>query len=90
MKIKSVLAAFAAAAVLSSTAVTAFAETEDDDNKDTLAVTGANATMVETVADTATVDGEKSSDKTGAEGVAAVLGVVALAGAAVVMSRKKA
>lgn len=89
MKIKSVLAAFAAAAVFSTTAVTAFAETDNDD-KDTLAVTGANGAMVETVADTATVDGEKSSDNTGAEGVAAVLGVVALAGAAVVMSRKKA
>ena len=88
MKIKSVIAAFAAAAVVSTTSVTAFAETENDDN-DTLAVLG-NNTVVKTLADTATVDGEKSSDKTGAEGVAALFGVVALAGAAVVMSRKKA
>ena len=87
MKIKSVLAAFAAAAVVSTTSVTAFAETDNDDN-DTLAVLG-NNTVVETIADTATVDGEKSSD-TGAEGVAALLGVIALSGAAVVMSRKKA
>lgn len=88
MKFKSVLAAAAAAAVFSTTACVAFAETDDED-KDTLAVTGANGTMVDTVADTATVDSEKSTD-TGAEGVAAVLGVIALAGAAVVMSRKKA
>lgn len=89
MKIKSVLAACAAAAVLSATSVTAFAETDNDAEKDTLAVTGANAAMVDTVAETATVESDKST-KTGAEGVAAVLGVVALAGAAVVMSRKKA
>ena len=88
MKIKSVLAAFAAAALVSTTSVTAFAETESDDNE-TLAVLG-NNTAVETLADTATVDSDKSSDNTGAEGVAAVLGVIALAGAAVVMSRKKA
>ena len=88
MKIRSVIAAFAAAAVVSMTSVTAFAETDNDDN-DTMAVLG-NNTVVETLADTATVDGEKSSDKTGAEGVAALLGVVALAGAAVGIARKKA
>ena len=88
MKIRSVIAAFAAAAVVSTTSVTAFAETENEDN-DTLAILG-NNTVVETLADTATVDGEKSSDNAGAEGAAAVLGVIALAGAAVVMSRKKA
>lgn len=87
MKIKSVLAAFAAAAVLSGSALTAFAET--DSEKDTAAINGAEGAMVETVADTATADTETSTD-TGAEGVVAVFGVVALAGAAVVMSRKKA
>lgn len=85
MKIKSVLAAFAAAAVLSGSALTAFAET--DSEKDTAAINGAEGAMVETVADTATAETETS---TGAEGVVAVFGVVALAGAAVVMSRKKA
>lgn len=89
MKIKSVLAAFAATAVLSATAVTAFAETDEND-KDAMAATGINGGVVDTVADTATVDGTEKSDNTGAEGVAAILGVVALAGAAVVMSRKKA
>ena len=88
MKIRSVIAALAAAAVVSTTSVTAFAENDGDDNE-TLAVIG-NGTMVETVADTATVDGERSSDKTGAEGFAALLGVIALAGAAVGISRKKA
>ena len=88
MKIKSVLAAFAAAAVVCTTSVTAFADTDNGDN-DTLAVMGSTA-VVETVADTAIVESEKSSDNSGAEGVAAVLGVIALAGAAVGISRKKA
>lgn len=87
MKIKSVLAGFAAAAVLSSTALTAFAET--DSKKDTAAINGAQGAMVETVAETATAETE-SNTNTSAEGVVAVFGVVALAGAAVVMSRKKA
>ena len=88
MKIKSVLATFAAAAVVSTTSVTAFADTDNDDN-DTLAVLG-NNTIIETLADTATVDGEKGSENTGAERVAVVLGVIALSGAAVGISRKKA
>lgn len=87
MKIKSVLAGFAAAAVLSATAMTAFAET--DSKNDRAAVNGANGAMIETVAETATTETDTNTN-TSAEGVVAVFGVVALAGAAVVMSRKKA
>ena len=88
MKFKSVLAAFAAAAVVTMTSVTAFAETDKDETSNTAAI--GSTMVVETVADTATVESDKSSNNSGAEGVAAVLGVFALAGAAVGISRKKA
>lgn len=85
MKIKSVSAALAAAAVFSACSVCAFAETTPVElsANDLL---GSPNTVDEAGA---AASAEKTAD-TGVEGVSAIAGVIALAGAAVVISRKKA
>ena len=85
MKIKSVSAALAAAAVFCACGCAAFAET-------TPVELSANDLLgsPNTVDDAReAVSAEKTADS-GVEGVSAVAGVIALAGAAVVISRKKA
>lgn len=90
MKIKSVLAAVAAAAVLATGSAVAFAETNEEENAP---VVTADETPVESTDDsdadsTDSTDGTDNAE-TGVEGVAAVVGVLTLAGAAVVISRKR-
>lgn len=92
MKIKSVPAACAAFAVICATSVFASAETAPAElsANDLLAALNNDAIAAadESAKDIA-ASSEKNSDS-GVEGVAAVVGAVALAGAAVVISRKKA
>lgn len=84
MKIKSVLAAVAAAAVLTTGSAVAFA----DSNEGEPVVTADEAPeAADSVADTT---GTTDNADTGVEGVAAAVGIIALAGAAVVISRKRA
>lgn len=86
MKIKSVIAGIVAAAAMSSVCVCSFADEANDEillaavPSDKAAAHGAEAETAEA----------KSQSGTGVEGVAAVFGTIVLAGAAVVISRKKA
>lgn len=86
MKIKSVMAGIAAAAVMSCATVCAFAD-EADTEILLAAVPSENAAARSAEADTADA---KNNPGAGIEGIAAVFGTIALAGAAVVISRKKA
>lgn len=87
MKIKSVPAVCAAFAALCATAVIASAETAPAELSANDLLTAPNEAAV-TAAEN-DVSADKNID-TGVEGVAAVVGAIALAGAAVVISRKKA
>lgn len=94
MKIKSVLAAVAAAAVLTTGSAVAFADAADTTAADT---TGAEDSTADTTGTDSTEDTnsdvtstDDTNADTGVEGVAAVVGIIALAGAAVVVSRKRA
>lgn len=91
MKIKSVPAVCAAFAVLCATSAFVSAETvpaELSANDLIAAPTDVITPADDSVKDTS-ASGEKNTD-TGVEGVSAVVGAIALAGAAVVISRKKA
>lgn len=99
MKIKSVLAAVAAAAVLTTCSAVAFADLADNgtDSATDSTETNTDETSTDNTADGASTetntDGTNTDDTnadTGVEGVAAVVGIIALAGAAVVVSRKRA
>lgn len=86
MRIKSVPAVCAAAAAICATSVFAFAETTPVELSANELIGSPNA------ADDAK-EAAASADntaQTGVEGVSAVVGAIALAGAAVVISRKKA
>lgn len=85
MKIKSVLAALPAAAVFCACAAVASAET-------TPVELSANDLLgsPNTVDEAKDVVSDEKNAENGVEGVSAVAGVIALAGAAVVISRKKA
>ena len=85
MKIKSVSAALAAAAVFCACTTVASAETTPVELSANDLLGSPNT--VDEARDA--VSAEKTAD-TGVEGVSAVAGVIALAGAAVVISRKKA
>lgn len=89
MKIKSVPAVCAAFAALCATMAFASAETAPAELSANDLLTAPAVAADDNARDVAAVSGEKSS-QTGVEGVAAVAGVIALAGAAVVISRKKA
>lgn len=86
MKIKSVLAGVVAVAAMSSVSVCVLADEADTEillaavPTDNAPAQGADAEKSEA----------KSNPGTGVEGVAAVFGTIVLAGAAVVISRKKA
>ncbi len=86
MKIKSVLAGIAAAAVMSCGSVCAFA---DEANDEMLLAAVPSDKAAARNAETETAE-TKSHSGTGVEGVAAVFGTIVLAGAAVAISRKKA
>lgn len=88
MKIKSVIAGAAAMAVMSCANICAFAD--DADTEILLAAVPAdNARAAAAGTEAETAEG-KAGASSGVEGVAAVFGTIALAGAAVVISRKKA
>lgn len=100
MKIKSVLAAVAAAAVLSVTAVCGFAAADGENSvenadelnsSETASAEPAEASGEPHIAPAAEA-GETvgTNPETGVESVAAVTGAIVLAGAAVVISRKRA
>ncbi|MCM1167834.1 MAG: NPXTG-anchored protein [Ruminococcus sp.] len=74
MKLKSVFAAFAAALAVSAVSVCGFAET-------------ANSSEMTPAAEAS--DAAKENPDTGVESVAAFAGAISLAGAAIVISRKR-
>lgn len=87
MKFKSVIAGVAAVAAMSCMSVFSFAECADTELL-LAAVPSDNKTVARSAeADTAEA---RTTSTSGAEGVAAVFGTIILAGAAVVISRKKA
>ncbi|MGN0679690.1 MAG: hypothetical protein ACI4JS_08520 [Oscillospiraceae bacterium] len=86
MKIKSVIAGIVAAAAMSCAAVCACA---DEANAEILLAAVPSDKATARGAETETAEA-KSHSGTGIEGVAAVFGTIVLAGAAVVISRKKA
>lgn len=88
MKIKSAIAGAAALAVMSCANICAFAD-EADTEILLAAVPADNARAAKVGNDTEAAEG-KSGSTSGVEGVAAVFGTIALAGAAIVISRKKA
>lgn len=94
MKVKSVLAAIVAVAALSATTVLASAEVNvpvmgvPEIDGDTAAPED-DAVTTDDV-DGAPVESDKDNPDSGVEGVAAVVGAISLAGAAVVISRKRA
>ena len=94
MKVKSVLAAIVAVAALSATTVLASAEVNvpvmgvpeiDGD-----AAAPEDDAVTTDDGDAAPVESDKDNPDSGVEGVAAVVGAITLAGAAVVISRKRA
>lgn len=91
MKIKSLLAVCAACAAMCATTVFASAENAPAElpANDLLIAPAPGDVITPDDAKDTTPAAEKNTD-TGVEGVAAVVGAVALAGAAVVISRKKA
>ena len=90
MKMKSVIAAMAAVSALCAANVVTFAESADT-NLVSAKDTEENNTTENTSADDAAAEpSDKDNADTGVESVAAVVGAVALAGAAVVISRKRA
>ena len=95
MKIKSVLASIVAVAALSATSIFATADGIKVEVGSVEDLTGgANAANGDAApAETAGADktaSDKDNPDSGVEGVAAVVGAIALAGAAVVISRKRA
>lgn len=84
MRIKSVPAVCAAAAAICATSVFAFAETTPVELSANDLIGSPNA--ADDAKEAASAD---ANAQTGVEGVSAVVGAIALAGAAVVISRKK-
>lgn len=93
MKIKSVLASIVAVAALSATSMFAAADGIKVEVGSVDELTGGAANQADAApaegADKA-VASDKDNPDSGVEGVAAVVGAIALAGAAVVISRKRA
>ena len=95
MKVKSVLAAIVAVAALSATTVLASAEVNvpvmgvPEIDGDAAAAPEDDAVTTDD-GDAAPVESDKDNPDSGVEGVAAVVGAITLAGAAVVISRKRA
>lgn len=89
MKIKSVLAAFIAAAAISCTSVCAFAE--DDAPADEQVTVTADENEESSVPENVTVaaDPMEGNPISGVDGAAALAGVVMVAGAALVISHKR-